>query len=326
MSDFVISLDFELFWGVADSRTIAGYRHNIEGEWEAIPKMLDLFQRYEIRATWATVGMLMCRNYSQWREIRPSVLPGYERRECSTYSLDEVVRENPKLFFARPLVEQILDTEGQELATHTYSHFYCGEAGATPEQFAADVICQQSIFSEYGIKATSLVLPRNQVKEDYLRIAAAYGITAYRGNQDHWLYRDGHFTPYGSIGRLVRKTDGYLPLSGDHVSYPEQCVVAGVPVNVPASCFLRPSTNFRILDSLHLLRVKRGMLEAARTDGIFHLWWHPHNFGTNLEQNLSNLESLLKFYLFLADKYGMRSVAMADVGNASRLMPMSVGI
>jgi hypothetical protein len=73
MSALVISLDFELFWVVAESRSIAGYRSNIEGEWEAIPKMLGPFQRYGIRATWATVGMLMCRLNSQCHEIRPSV-------------------------------------------------------------------------------------------------------------------------------------------------------------------------------------------------------------------------------------------------------------
>lgn len=107
MPNLVISLDFELFWGVADSRTIEGYRRNIEGVREAIPKILALFQRYGIHATWATVGMLMCRNHAQWREIRPSILPGYERQQCSTYALDLVARKHPNLFFARPLVEQI---------------------------------------------------------------------------------------------------------------------------------------------------------------------------------------------------------------------------
>ena len=122
MSSFVISLDFELFWGVAASRSIAGYRHNIEGEWEAIPKMLELFQRYRIKATWATVGMLMCRDYSQWREIRPSVLPSYTRTQCSTYLLNSVVRENPNLFFSQTLLEPIMETPRQEHENPSYHH------------------------------------------------------------------------------------------------------------------------------------------------------------------------------------------------------------
>ena len=75
MSSLVISLDFELFWGVADSRTVAGYRNNVEGEWNAIPRMLALFRQYGVRATWAAVGMLMCRNHAQWRENPPSLFP-----------------------------------------------------------------------------------------------------------------------------------------------------------------------------------------------------------------------------------------------------------
>lgn len=326
MSSLVISLDFEMFWGVAESRTIDGYRRNIEGEWEAIPGVLKLFQHYGVRATWATVGMLMCRDYSHWREIHPSVLPRYDRAQCSTYALDSVVRDNPKLFFARPLVEQILMTDGQELASHTYSHFFCAEPGVDVVQFDADCICQKAIFSEYGLVPTSLVFPRNQVKKEFLTVAAENGITAYRGNQNHWLYRNGHFTPYGILGRAVRKADGYFALSGNHVSDSEKTSVSDKPIDIPASLFLRPSEDIPFLDSLHLNRVRRGMQEAAIAGGVFHLWWHPHNFGTNIQRNLDNLESLLQFYVLLADKYGMSSLSMAGAVAADVFSPHSAGV
>lgn len=313
MSNFVISLDFELFWGVAESRTINSYRHNIEGVWEAIPKILELFKRYEVSATWATVGMLMCRDYSQWREVRPDVLPSYARPQCSTYSLDSFVRENPGLFFGHPLVEQILAAKGQELASHTYSHFFCAEPGASVEQFVADCSCQKYIFAEYGMAPTSLVFPRNQLIDQFILAAAKEGITAYRGNPNHWFYRDGHFMPYSIGGRIFRKADGYITLSGNHISNLEQHKTDNEPRNIPASMFLRPSINFPLLDALHLSRVKGGMEEAAKTGGVFHLWWHPHNFGTNIQRNINNLESLLQFYAVLAEKYGMRSVQMRDL-------------
>jgi hypothetical protein len=244
----------------------------------------------------------------------------------STYSAAELAKEHPNLFFGRPLVEQILATEGQELASHTYSHFYCGESGVTAEQFAADVECQQAIFSENGVKATSLVFPRNQVLMEYLGIASASGITSYRGNQDHWIYRDGHFVPFGSAGRLVRKADGYFPLSANHVAHCDNVLPSGKLVNVPASLFLQPTLGNRVLDLLHLNRVKKGMLAAAKSDGVFHLWWHPHNFGTNLERNLDNLESILQFYLFLAEKYAMHSVSMSAVADAFPIPTEPVGI
>lgn len=313
MSSFVISLDFELFWGVADSRTVAGYRNNVEGEWDAVPQMLALFRQYGVRATWATVGMLMCRDHAQWREIRPSVLPGYLRQKCSSYSLDAVAHEYPRLFFARPLVEQILATPGQELATHTYSHFYCGEEGATPEQFAADLACAQTMAFDMGVRCRSLVFPRNQVRKEFVAVLAEAGIEVYRGNPNHWLYRDGHFTPGGIAGRAVKFADAWLPLTGAHVAHVE---VADGLVNVPASLFLRPwPRRLTALESVRLARLKQAMITAARSGGIFHLWWHPHNFGVNLEQNLAVLESLLQHYRVLQDQYGMRSLSMGEAAN-----------
>jgi hypothetical protein len=310
LSSLVISLDFELFWGVAVSNSIANYRSNIEGTWEAIPKILSIFQRYGIKATWATVGMLMCRDHAQWRETRPSILPGYIRQKCSTYNLDTVAREHPKLFFARPLVEQILSTPGQELASHTYSHFYCGEAGATPEQLAADLVCARHVASDMGVDYRSLVLPRNQVLQEFVAVLVNSGIQVYRGNQDHWLYRNGHFTPGGLAGRAVKLVDSYIPITGAHCTQP---IYSNGLTNLPASHFLRPySRRLDVLEPLRLTRLKQAMTKAARSGMVCHLWWHPHNFGVNVERNIATLESLLQHYLELRNQYGMQSASMGD--------------
>ena len=276
--------------------------------------MLAMFRRYEIRATWATVGMLMCKDHAQWRDIRPTVLPGYHRPECSNYSMDAVAKKYPQLFFARPLVEQILATPGQELATHTYSHFYCGEVGATAEQFMADLVSAQAIALDMGVRPRSLVFPRNQVLQDFLPILTKAGIEVYRGNPAHWLYRGGHITPGGTAGRVVRFADSWAPMTGSHTAHAE--VTNGL-TNVPASLFLRPWTRrLSALESMRLARLKRAMTTAARTGGICHIWWHPHNFGINMEQNLSVLQSLLQHYQILQDRYGMRSLSMGDFATA----------
>ncbi len=59
---FVISLDFELFWGVRDSKSLADYGPNILGVRRVIPAMLKLFREYDVRVTIATVGMLFARD------------------------------------------------------------------------------------------------------------------------------------------------------------------------------------------------------------------------------------------------------------------------
>ena len=310
MSCLVISLDFELFWGVADTRTVAGYGRNVRGERDAIPRMLALFRRYGISVTWAAVGMAMCRNHAEWRAIRPVVMPGYQNGRLSPYSLDALAREHPGLFFARPLVEQILATPRQELATHTYSHFYCNEAGATPEQLSADLACAQFVADDLKVRYRSLVFPRNQIVDSYLSVLPRAGIRVYRGNRNHWLYRHGDVVAGGIAGRAVRLADGCLPFSGRGCGQADR---QGELVNVPASFFLYPwSGRQAALMPMRLLRLKQCMTDAARTDRICHLWWHPHNFGADTERNLAVLESLLRHYLALADRYGMRSACMGD--------------
>ena len=57
-SVLLISLDFELMTGVFDNKTIKSYGKNIEGARLSISKTLNLFKKYNIHCTWATVGSL----------------------------------------------------------------------------------------------------------------------------------------------------------------------------------------------------------------------------------------------------------------------------
>ena len=309
-SKFVVSLDFELFWGVCDTQTVAGYGPHVMGARAAIPRLLALFRQHRLKATWATVGMIMCRNYAQWRDSRPRELPGYARTGISPYSMESIVRQHADLFFARHLVEHILATDGQELATHTYSHFYCKETGVTTRQFAADLDHAQGMAADIGAKVRSIVMPRNQIAPDFLSVLPKAGIEVYRGNQAHWLYRNGNDVIGGIAGRAVRFADACLPLSGQRTVEAQR---QGALVNLPASAFLYPWSSRRPwLSALRLHRLKREMTDAARTGKVFHLWWHPHNFGLALDDNLMLLEAILGHFHHLSDVYGMQNWCMAD--------------
>lgn len=316
---FVISLDFELFWGVGDTQTISGYGRNVLGEWQAVPRMLALFRYHRVDVTWATVGAIMCRDYHEWRALRPVAREGDARPYAYTCAEDDLVRQYPRLFFARPLVERILDTDGQELATHTYSHFYCKEEGATPAQFVGDLQRARELAAAMGATFQTVVFPRNQIVDDFLAVLPEAGIRVYRGNAQHWLYRNGDAVPGGAAGRIVRFADACLPLSGSGCRH-EQCH-DGL-VNVPASMFLYAwSALSEPLMALRLRRIKRGMTEAARTGALFHLWWHPHNFGVNLGHNMKMLGEILRHYRYLADTFGMQSQCMGAFAGAANAQP-----
>src|SRR5437588_7208923 len=87
----VISLDFELYWGVRDHLELNAYKENILGVRQAVPALLELFAGYGIHATWATVGFLFCRNREEILASVPDLKPHYVDGRLSPYdSIGEV--------------------------------------------------------------------------------------------------------------------------------------------------------------------------------------------------------------------------------------------
>jgi hypothetical protein len=85
------------------------------------------------------------------------------------------------------------------------------------------------------------------------------------------------------------------------------------PMNVPASRMLRPyMRELRWFEGLRLHRIKTEMKYAAKHHELYHLWWHPHNFGADMNNNLAFLEEVLKCYQKCHEEYGMQSLTMNE--------------
>jgi hypothetical protein len=161
-----------------------------------------------------------------------------------------------------------------------------------------------------------MVFPKNQCKDEFLRVCAEAGILAYRGNPQSWLHRAAPDDEQGYLKRLGRLLDTYLPL-GSRNCYPAPVRSAVLPINLRASRFLRPySPLFRMFEPLRLLRIKSDLTEAARKGLYYHLWWHPHNFGVNTATNLAFLRRVLEHYRLLHDLYGMESLNMGEMAES----------
>lgn len=322
---FVISLDFELMWGVRDHRGQGDYGTEILGARQAVPGMLKLFRKYGIQATWATVGLLFARNRKQMLDYLPESLPAYTNISLSPYAaVRSEIGENETsdpYHYGRSLVEMIADTEGQELATHTYSHYYCLEPGQTLAAFRADLQAARAIATDMDISMASIVFPRNQMTPEHTGAAADLGFHLYRGNPEHFAYRSRNAAEQTPFVRAFRLTDSILPLSRVQSSSKPEPAHAGKTVNLPASRFLRPLSNrFPTYSALHLRRVMSEMTATARAGQgqIYHLWWHPHNFGRSPEASLNRLEKLLQHFLVLQDRHGMQSRSMNSLAAGDR--------
>lgn len=310
---FVISLDFELLWGVRDHADRDTYGKNILGARDALPKMLELFAKNEIRATWATVGFLFCETKEELLASLPSELPTYSKPSLSNFSyLDEVGKDerSDPYYFAPSLISEIQQTPGQEIGTHTLSHYYCLEDGQSLSAFEADIVAAKKLANARGIDLRSIVFPRNQFATEHLAICAKQGITHYRGNPSPWVYRAAKSTEQTSMRRAFRLLDAYSGMLGSQAFE----AISGQPTDVPASRFLRPSAGrLAAFHPLHIGVIKRGMTAAARKGKGYHLWWHPHNFGQNLDENLDGLGQIITHFARLRGDFGMKTTAMDGV-------------
>src|SRR4029077_11278699 len=109
----VISLDFELHWGVRDKLSVAAYRENLLGARDAVPAMLDVFSEFDVHATWAPVGLLFCEGRREMLDRLPVRRPAYVRRELSPYEALDGVGEDERrdpFHFAPSLIRRIAGT------------------------------------------------------------------------------------------------------------------------------------------------------------------------------------------------------------------------
>lgn len=315
---FIISLDFELHWGVFDKKSISEYKENLENVKLVIPRLLDLANKYNIKLTFATVGFLFAKNKQELLENNPKLLPSYSNPKFSPYNQLDTIGANEtedEFHYASSLIDLIKKDENHEIGTHTYSHFYCLEDGQTIEQFEADIIAAITSAAKKDVTIKSIVFPRNQVNKNYLDICSKHGITCYRGIETHKIYNtlNRKFNKQQTT-RALRLIDSYVNISG-HNTYNLNSLntIKGI-TNIPSSSFLRPySKRLKIIESLRVSRVKKSMTHAAKNNELFHLWWHPHNFGKHMDANFISLETIFKHYKILNNKFNLDNVTMEEL-------------
>jgi len=312
----LISLDFELHWGVRELvRLDAEERAKLLTARAGIPLILDLFEEFSVHATWATVGLLFARSRKEAEAFRPAIRPSYCDVRLNPYQeplgIDE--RDDP-YHFAPSLIAQIAQRRGQEIASHSFSHYYCMEKGQTAEQFEADLQSAVAIAANSGYATKSYVFPRNQANSAYLSSLERSGIWSYRGNEvadtkksaareeQRRLYR-----------RALRLLDAHVDIDGYQTfPWPNRPEF----ISIPASRYLRPyHPVLHPFEDLRLRRIRVAMKHAAETGEIFHLWWHPEDFASDLSQNLRVLRQVLEAFDYYRTQYGMVSLSMAEVSS-----------
>ena len=119
--------------------------------------------------------------------------------------------------------------------------------------------------------------------------------------------------------RVARVADTYIDISGNRIVRWDEIPERNGLCNVRASRFLWPyKIGLKGLEQKRLKRLIDQVKLAAAEGAVFHLWFHPHNFGVHLEENLQVLEAILRAFAFGQERYGMRSLSMSAVADVVR--------
>ena len=317
---FTISLDFELLWGIFD-KIGTGYKTDyFRNTRRIIPQMLEKFAAANLEVTWATVGMLFAADEEEWAAFSPTYLPSYRNPKFSAYQWAKEYGVRPEVHFAPELIQQILETPGQELGSHSFAHYYTLMRGQSPEQFREDLKAVQRIAqAKFNVSLRSLVFPRNHINELYLGICKEEGFYQVRGNPKNWYWQETQHESFAK--KFFRSADCFFPV-GTRTSYDSAEITAfeGEPVIIPASRILRPLVkNNGALNRLRLNRILSEMSVAAKYGEYYHLWWHPHNFGHDPIASMKELEVIINHFNRLKATYGFESKHMESIGAQFRL-------
>lgn len=314
---FVISLDFELFWGLAGwgREQLLAYQPRIEGAIDALNRILEVFKKYDIKCTIAFVGGINKSSLEDYLASSPTLRPSYSNNMFSSYNLLLSLVKNgeisDKLLFRPDVIESLRKNPLVELGSHTFSHYYALEDGQTIDEFKADIEQTQFDAKSTGLVLKSIIFPRNQIPYSYYEVCADLGFTHVRGNEESFLYCSESTPSKFDIKRFLRLLDCYLNLTGHHTyKIPRK----GILIDVPASRFLRPySHRLRFLEVMKVRRIINDIEYAAKHRHIYHIWWHPHNFGIYTDESILQLEEICKYFVEMRFKYNMESCFMCEI-------------
>jgi hypothetical protein len=247
--------------------------------------------------------------------LEPDILPQYTNLRRSPYPLFQRLvasGEMDRFHYGWPLVEKVAEYPSQEIATHTLSHYWALEPGATVEAFRSEMDAAVRVAAERSFELRSIVFPRNYIEPGHVRALHDYGIAALRGNQPLFMHDPFHPQPQRTVARAMKLADTYVPLTR-YAGQPMPLQQTEGITDVPATRFLRPyAPGRRRLEALRRRRIQTEMTTAARRGLMYHLWWHPHNFGDYLDENFAMLDHVIATFRKLRDQHGFRSLTMAQ--------------
>ena len=306
-SALIVSLDFELGWGVLDhpawrQRESDGLYRRMR---EVLARVHEFLIERECPTTWAAVGSMFVES--------PDQIPVQHLPESYADSVRAFLRDaEPQTRDARDLMERWDRLQGfTELASHTSTHLYAGFSGVTGAHYRADVAQSIEQLEQYfGTRVRSLVFTRDQADflHDVLAIQPLHvrlGPSTYRASRP------------GRVHRILRGVRRFVE------AVPESRVEAlpdGASSQSGSMYFNWIGGDFARVKQVQVgQQAKRVLRGLAGGSGAYHLWLHPFN----LAESPALCDRFLEFLdqaVRLRDAGRTKILTMADFAG-SRMNP-----
>ena len=280
-ASFVISLDCEGKWGMADH---IGPNHdavlttsNLE---IAYRRILALFARYEIPATFAFV-MAFTLSPSEWRKFDDLFKDvELENGNWLHHFRRQLANGNHDGWFAPGTLQMVQEAELHEIGCHGFSHLPIGDSGVDTETANGELRSAGIVAKAKGISLQTFIYPRGLIAHTDALIS-----NGYVGYRESLYPRGGLSRQIGALGELYP-----YGVSQSHT------IANDTLQPIPSGYFLNWRSGLRRLvpPALTVSRWRNIVDHAIRTESVAHLWLHPHNILTG-PGTFETLEDILKY-------------------------------
>jgi peptidoglycan/xylan/chitin deacetylase (PgdA/CDA1 family) len=266
MGTVVISLDAELAWGFHDKPLPEDRLRETRESWIQLRR---LFDAYEIPATWAITGHLFLESCEHCHRKHPA------GERCCTNAAGSLPADD--IWYGNGLVDEIAAASVEhEIAGHGFTHVHFDHECMDDELAMREVERCRNAAADRGFDLSSFVYPVNRIaRRDLL---AEHDFSCYRGMNP-------------AIASQHTLTQQATKLSSSVIGKPTPPIVEPAVdehglVNIPASLYLfnidgNYKKPFSVIGEDPVVRqVDFGLDQVAETDGVLHLWLHPHNLQT----------------------------------------------
>jgi len=269
MGAFIVSLDCEGKWGMADHLEPYLQRALTDSALAAVyDRFVALFGRYDIPATFAYV-MAFTLGEKERRAFPALVDPAAAEGDAWLAHYWADVRAGRSEGWFQPHALEAVRADGRhEIACHGFCHRPLGDSSIAEAGAEAELGDALAAARMKGVTLRTFIFPRNEIGN-----LAALGRSGFIG------FREKLGRPSGAAGRLVRLAEEFNPWPAPQ--HGSRGRAHGL-VPIPAGYFFnwRFGARRRVPPALTVRRWTNLLDAVAGKGGVAHLWLHPHNLIT----------------------------------------------